>query len=239
MPSSNHSESSQDSLLSDFAEHHGLSPRKPIPETIFDQEYTGYDDCDLRCKHDMPMYRYVCFDQYNDRENTGRRFLACGNKDEAMCDKVDWVDRPWPATLKNSLLKLWGMYDFESESRMHGNVEYATKNFQLVSEKRELERKNMELHKQLGKALEYVADLSNHDYELEVSKREKAEQLVASLEEENKKLHTQLAKRPKANEDYAALKEEKKKLEHYVADLLKLSHDQKDKMKKIVQICGE
>ncbi|KAM0906784.1 hypothetical protein ACQ4PT_016546 [Festuca glaucescens] len=181
MPSWSDGESSQDSLLSDFDYGHGLSPRKPIPKTTLDAEFTGYDDCDLRCNHDMPMYKFVCFEG----ENTGRRFLACGCK------------------------------------------------------KKELEKKNMELHKQVGNALEYVSEITSHDLELEVAKREKAEQEVISLREEKKRLKHELTKRRKTDDECSTLKEEKKRLEYYVAELLKQSHAQKDKMKKIVEICGE
>ncbi|KAM0906636.1 hypothetical protein ACQ4PT_016655 [Festuca glaucescens] len=235
MPSWNNGESSQDSPLSDFDYGHGLSPRKPIPETTLDPEFTGYDDCDLRCNHDMPMYKFVCFEG----ENTGRRFLACGCKDEEMCDKVEWVDGPWPPPLQRSLVKLWAMHDEERDSRIHGNVEYATKNYQLTLQKKELEKKNMELHKQVGNALEYVSEITSHDLELEVAKREKAEQEVISLREEKKRLEHELAKRPKTDDECSTSKEENKKLEYYVAELLKLSHAHKDKMKKIVEICGE
>ncbi|KAM0857827.1 hypothetical protein ACQ4PT_048220 [Festuca glaucescens] len=115
MPSWDDEESSQDSLLSDFNYGHHLSPRKPILETILDPEYTGYDDCDLRCKHDMSMYKFVCFEG----ENTGRKFLACGCKDEDMCDKVQWVDGPLPPPLQKILVKLWAMHDEERDSRIH------------------------------------------------------------------------------------------------------------------------
>ena len=52
-------------------------------------------------------------------------------------------------------------------------------------------------------------------------------------------LFRSLAKRPKADGEFSTLKEEKKKLEYYVADLLKVSLAHKEKMKKIMEICGE
>ena len=67
----------------------------------------------------------------------------------------------------------------------------------------------------MGNTLEHVAELTNHDLELEKAMRQKAEQQVSSL------------------------KEEKRKLEFYIADLLKVGHVQKDKLKKIAEICGE
>jgi hypothetical protein len=132
-----------------------------------------------------------------------------------MCDVVYWVDEEWPSWMKDCLVKLWAMYEDERDTRIHGNCEYATKNYQLVLEKRDLEKKNLELHKQLGNTLEHVAELSTHDLELEKAKRVKAEQEVCSL------------------------KEEKKKLEYYVADLLKALHVEKEKMKQIGEICRQ
>jgi hypothetical protein len=113
MPSWDDGESSEDSLLSEFADGHDLIPRLPvsavlglgfqlsdlrfcseelrfvdglqrfasyafvwIPTTILEPSFTGYDDSDFRCKHDMPMYRYVCYEG----ENTGRKFLEYGCK---------------------------------------------------------------------------------------------------------------------------------------------------------------
>ncbi|KAM0861143.1 hypothetical protein ACQ4PT_046076 [Festuca glaucescens] len=160
-----------------------------------------------------------------------------------MCDKIHWVDGPWPLQLRQALCKLWLQYENERDSRIHGNVEYATKNYQLVLAKRELEKRNMELHKQLGNALEYVAEVTNDDLELETAKRQKAEQEVATLKEEREKLECSFAtldeEKKKLECSVATLKEEKKKVEYYVADLLKLAHVHKDKMKKIVEICEE
>ena len=98
-----------------------------------------------------------------------------------MCDKVEWVDKEWPLPLKNALVKLWSMYDAERDERMNGNVNYATVNYKLVQKTRELEKKNLELHKQLGDTLEYVAEATTH--ELEYAKRQQAELQVACLKE--------------------------------------------------------
>jgi hypothetical protein len=95
------------------------------------------------------------------------------------------------------------------------NVEYATKNYQLVLQKRELEKRNLDLHKQLGDTLEYVAEATSHV--LEVAKRQEAELQVASLKEQKKKLELEMAKRQKAEEHVATLMEEKKNLEVEVA----------------------
>jgi hypothetical protein len=40
---------------------------------MLDLDYIRYDDNDLRCKLDMPMYKYVGFEG----ENIGRKFMGC------------------------------------------------------------------------------------------------------------------------------------------------------------------
>ena len=180
-----------------------------------------------------------------------------------MCDKVEWVDKEWPLPLKNALVKLWSMYDAERDERMNGNVKHATENYELVQKTRELEKKNLELHKQLGDTLEYVAEATTHELEyakshqaelqvaclkeankkleLEAAKMHKLEEQVGRLEEEKKKLEFELeaAKKQTGDGQVAGLKEDKKKLEYYVADLLKIHHAQKEKMKMIAEICKE
>jgi hypothetical protein len=65
-------------------------------------------------------------------------------------------------------------------------VECTTKNYHVVLTKKELEKKNMELHKQLSTALEYVAEVTNDDLELETARRHKEEQEVGTFKEERK-----------------------------------------------------
>ncbi|KAM0828931.1 hypothetical protein ACQ4PT_067207 [Festuca glaucescens] len=179
------------------------------------------------------------------------------DQDEVMCDKIHWVDGPWPVELRQALCKLWLQYENERDSRIHGNVEYATKNYQLVLAKRDLEKRNLEPHKHLGNALEYVAKVTTDDLELETAKRQKAEQEVASMKEERKKLECSIAtlleekknlechvatlneENKKLESSVATVKDEKRKVEYYVADLLKLAHDHRDNIKKIAELCEE
>jgi uncharacterized protein (DUF3084 family) len=156
-----------------------------------------------------------------------------------------------------ALCKLWLQYEHERDSRIHGNVEYATKNYQLVLAKRNLEKKNLELHKQLDNALEYVAEVTTDDLELETARRQKSEQEVASMKEERKKMECSIAtlleekknlechvaglneENKMLEASVATVKKEKRKVEFYVADLLKLTHDHRAKMKKIDELCEE
>jgi hypothetical protein len=110
---------------------------------------------------------------------------------------------------------LWHSFEEEKETRISGNVEYATANYQLVLEKRELEKKNLELHKQLGNlSSEQEAMVPKSAAELEKVMKEKAELQIATL------------------------KEEKKKLEYYVADLFNIRDRNLKKMKAIQEICA-
>jgi uncharacterized protein (DUF3084 family) len=93
--------------------------------------------------------------------------------------------------------------------------------------------------------------------ELETARRQKAEQEVASMKEERKKMEYSIATLLEEKENLechvaglneenkmletsvATVKEEKRKVEFYVADLLKLTHDHRAKMKKIDELCEE
>ncbi|XP_051185584.2 uncharacterized protein [Lolium perenne] len=209
MPSWNDGESSsQDSLLSEFANGADLSPMCRVPETMYDPDYAGVHAGPERCHHHLPCHKYVAFDG----TNTGRRFLGCGCKDN-ICETVFWVDQEWPQSLKRALLQLWHSFEEEKETRISGNVEYATANYQLVLEKRELEKKNLELHKQLGSlSTDQEGMVAKSAAELEKVMREKAELQIATL------------------------KEDKKKLEYYVADLFNIRDRNQKKMKAIQEI---
>jgi hypothetical protein len=146
---------------------------------------------------------------------TCTKFWNKNNFQENICETVFWVDQEWPQSLKHALLQLWHSFEEEKETRISGNVEYATANYQLVLEKRELEKKNLELHKQLGSlSSEQEAMVAKSAAELEKVMREKAELQIATL------------------------KEEKKKLEYYVADLFNIRDRNQKKMKAIQEICA-
>jgi hypothetical protein len=42
-----------------------------------------------------------------------------------MRDKINWVDGEWTSAMKMCMLKLWNMYEDETNTRIHGNVEHA------------------------------------------------------------------------------------------------------------------
>ena len=49
------------------------------------------------------------------------------------------MDPEWPATLKMSLARVWGMYDDENKLRLRESVVLAEENFRVVKEKEKME----------------------------------------------------------------------------------------------------
>jgi hypothetical protein len=109
------------------------------------------------------------------------------------------------------------MYEEEKETRIAGNVYYATKNYNLVLEKRDLEKKVYDLQKHLGNTLtlDQVHMVTTSELELQKTMRERAGLKISTL------------------------KEEKRNLEFYLADLLKYGESNKHKLKKIADILSE
>ena len=52
---------------------------------------------------------------------------------------MEWIDPEWPATLKMSLARVWGMYDDEKKLRLRESVVLAEENFRVVKEKEKME----------------------------------------------------------------------------------------------------
>ncbi|XP_044356535.1 uncharacterized protein [Triticum aestivum] len=96
-----------------------LSQVRPAPATIFCYEWRGLaPDLAARCEHQSVCEKFVSFDSVD----SGRRFLACAQKEIPKCTYVEWVDPEWPATLKMSLARIWGMYEDENKLRLRQNV---------------------------------------------------------------------------------------------------------------------
>ena len=53
---------------------------------------------------------------------------------------MEWIDPEWPATLKMSLARVWGMYQDENKLRLRENVVNAKENFRVVKEKEKMEK---------------------------------------------------------------------------------------------------
>ncbi|KAE8816600.1 hypothetical protein D1007_05943 [Hordeum vulgare] len=94
-----------------------------VPASIDDQDYMGVETAPLvPCEHHgLAIERCVAFEE---AENSG-------------C--VQWVDREWPPTLQNALLKLWKMYEDSRSGRRKDNLESSLTIHQLTKEKNKLE----------------------------------------------------------------------------------------------------
>jgi argonaute-like protein implicated in RNA metabolism and viral defense len=57
------------------------------------------------------------------------------------CGFVSWIDRPWPTTLDNALLKLWGIYHSSNCARIDDKIEHTMFVEELSTEKKKLEKK--------------------------------------------------------------------------------------------------
>lgn len=72
--------------------------------------------------------------------DSGRRFLACAQKEIPKCSYVEWVDPEWPAPLKMSLARIWGMFEDENKLRLRQNVVNAEDNCKILGEKEKMEK---------------------------------------------------------------------------------------------------
>ncbi|KAE8803636.1 putative CBL-interacting protein kinase 13 [Hordeum vulgare] len=75
-------------------------------------------DVDDRCDHGSVFEKLVTFEDVD----SGRRFLACSQKEVPKCNYVQWVDPKWPDALKLSLASIWSMHDEEKRQRLRKNV---------------------------------------------------------------------------------------------------------------------
>lgn len=53
---------------------------------------------------------------------------------------MEWVDPEWPAPLKMSLARIWGMYDEENSLRLRQNVDNAKDVVKIKGEKEKVEK---------------------------------------------------------------------------------------------------
>ena len=58
---------------------------------------------------------------------------------------MEWIDPEWPATLKMSLARVWGMYEDGNKLRLRENVVNAEENFRVVKEKEQMEKDCIQL----------------------------------------------------------------------------------------------
>lgn len=80
-----------------------------LPATTEDSDFAGIEThIDVFCHgHGKAAERHVAFEG----TPTGRRFLACPEKEDKNYGLVEWIDSSWSTTIENALAKLWDMYE--------------------------------------------------------------------------------------------------------------------------------
>ncbi|KAI4983491.1 hypothetical protein ZWY2020_025357 [Hordeum vulgare] len=110
---------------------HEVADEPYRPTTIEDMDWSGLGLTGKHlCKHGNASERLVVFDWLN----TGRRFYGCIEKDGNNCGVVDWVDNEWPCSLKNSLTKLWAMYEEAKAVRISDKKAHEEEISKLIAE---------------------------------------------------------------------------------------------------------
>ena len=179
---------------------------------------------------------------------------------------MEWIDPEWPATLKMSLARVWGMYDDENKLRISENLHLAEEN--LVLREKEKMEKDLRFFKldfakmvadkeqaitELGNARLALSDLKQ---ELEKKKlsdkssttihqvvrakaekeRDEMKQQMDSMKEQMDNMKEELDKVVSQRDD---LKKEKKKLEYMIGDLFRHKEENKRKIRRLKEILDE
>lgn len=191
--------------------------------------------------------------------DSGRRFLACAQQEGPKCSFVEWVDPEWPAPLKMSLARIWGMYDDENKLRLRQNVVNAEENFQILAEKKmenELRFFKLDFAKMVADKEQAIAQLGNtqlalSDLKQELEKKKMSDKSATSIHQvvrakAEKQRDQMMQERDKMMEERDnvvlqrdELKKEKKKLEYMIGDLFKHKEDTKGKIRRVKEILDE
>ena len=151
-----------------------------------------------------------------------------------------WIDEEWPATARNAVGKLWGMYHAHNHARIDERIENAKLVQELTQEKQNLQKKADDMVKEVNRFIDETCKTARQENytKIQESSREK-EQMQLALHLLEKEVGELKSKNKECEDEKAVLKEEKKKLEYMLFDLLKISNANKEKLKKIKEICDE
>ncbi|XBH89657.1 hypothetical protein VPH35_081512 [Triticum aestivum] len=183
------------------------------------------------------------------------------------CNFVEWIDPEWPATLKMSLARVWGMYEDENKLRLRENVVNAEENFRVVKEKEKMEKDlrffKLDFAKMVADKEQAITELGNarlalSDLEQELEKKKLADKsstsihqvLMAKAEKERDEMKQQMDKmkgemdKMKEEMDKVVsqrdeLKKEKKKLEYTIGDLFRHKEENNSKIRRVKEILEE
>nr|XP_051220991.1 uncharacterized protein LOC127339151 [Lolium perenne] len=224
------------------------------PDSWDEPTFTGLAaGCPEVCRlHQKEPVKRVAFEG----TNTGRRFYMCsvqGMQYIENCGFHSWLDDEWPQPMKNTLLKLWGMYHDMHNALLDEKIENGKLVKYLNEERIKVEKKYSSLMADVSKFMndtERQVMQANYDKIMKCSEEEKLREIKTKLENELMKANDEVAmlkegkiaddrKMKLMEEETLLLKDEKKKLEYQLFDLFKLSSARNDKLVKIKQICAE
>ncbi|VAI31722.1 hypothetical protein VPH35_086882 [Triticum aestivum] len=242
---------------SSSSDGYSVTSEAPAPATIFCSEWTGLaPDIAARCEHQCVCEKFVCFESVD----SGRRYLACAQKEIPKCKFVEWIDPEWPDTLKMSLARVWAMYDDEVKLRLRESVVLAEENFRVVKEKEKMANDlrffKLDFAKMVGDKEQAVTELGNarlalSDLKEELQKKKMADKSTTSIhqvvrakaEKERDEMKQQMESMKEELDKVVSqrdeLKKEKKKLEYMIGDLFRHKEETKSKIRRVKEILDE
>ena len=156
------------------------------------------------------------------------------------CGVVEWVDDGWPNSIKNTLNKLWAMYEGVMVYNQAKDANFAKLEAQM-KELKENFNKNIKLTKDFCRNAHN--DVMRENFKNIMMENQCDHACVGKVEKENNELKEELEKLKKNLDSQAELivelKKEKKKLEYCIGDMYKVGEENKFKMKRIRDICNE
>ncbi|KAM0914984.1 hypothetical protein ACQ4PT_011141 [Festuca glaucescens] len=229
-----------------------FAPIDYCPDSWDEPTFTGLAaGCPEVCRlHQKEPVKRVAFEG----TNTGRRFYMCSVQGYIEnCGFHSWLDDEWPQPMKNTLLKLWGMYHDMHNALLDEKIENGKLVKDLNEERIKVEKKYSSLMADVSKFMndtERQVMQANYDKIMNGSEEEKLREIRTKLENELMKANDKVAmlkegkiaddrKMKLMEEETLLLKDEKKKLEYQLFDLFKLSSARNDKLVKIKQICEQ
>ena len=173
---------------------------------------------------------------------------------------MEWIDPEWPATLKMSLARVWGMYDDENKLRLRESVVLAEENFRVLKEKEKMENDlrffKLDFAKMVGDKEQAIIELGNvrlalSDLKEELEKKKMSDKSTTSIhqvvrakaEKERDEMKQQMESMKEELDKVVSqrdeLKKEKKKLEYMIGDLFRHKEETKSKIRRVKEILDE
>ena len=173
---------------------------------------------------------------------------------------MEWIDPEWPATLKMSLARVWGMYEDENKLRLRENVVNAEENFRVVKEKEKMEKDlrffKLDFAKMVADKEQAITELGNarlalSDLKEELEKKKMSDKSTTSIhqvlrakadkerDEMKQQMDNMKEELDKVVSQRDVLKKEKKKLEYMIGDLFRHKEETKSKIRRLKEILDE